>query len=390
MATLALLVAAGLLGPLLAMPRRLGLPVIVGEILAGIIIGPHGTNWLNPNHEIATVLHDAGFALLMFIVGLHLPVRDRTLYTGLRRGIAATAVAVVGAIGIGLLIARTSGLGHPAAIATVLATSSAAIAMPILRQGGSKGEVSGPRAAAAAWILFADIATVLALPLVAHTGPVYRVLLASLALTALAGFAVLIYHFANKSTRWDAIRHESKTHEWGLDLRIALSLVFAFTWLAGKLGTSVLVAGFAAGVAVAFSGHVPKRLIQQLVGVGEGFLIPIFFVVLGANLDIAALGEAKHLLLAAELLLGTVVAHVIAARVTSEAIGVGLVATAQMGVPAALVTIGQAQHWMAPGVGAAFMAAALASIGTSSLGNALLRRNAPPAKPTVVESTSFD
>jgi Kef-type K+ transport system membrane component KefB len=390
MGTLALLVAVGLLGPILAAPRRLGLPVIVGEILAGIIVGPHGLGWLHPEHEVAVVLHDAGFALLMFVVGLRLPVRDKTLYTGLRRGAIATGITVVVAIGIGLLIARQSGLGHAAAIITVLATSSAAIAMPILREGGTKGEVSGPRAAAAAWILFADIATVLALPLVAHSGPMLRVVLASLTLGALGALAVLIYHLANKSNRWEVVRHESKTHEWGLDLRISLVLVFAFTWLAAKLGTSALVAGFTAGVAVAFSGHVPKRLIQQLVGVGEGFLIPIFFVVLGSHLDVGALGHPKQLLLAGELLLGTVVAHSLAARVLREPIGVGFVATAQMGVPAALVTIGQAQHWMPAGVGAAFMAAALGSIGTSSLGNALLRRNAPPPRPAVTESTSFD
>ena len=382
MATLALLVAAGLLGPILAAPKRSGIPVIVGEILGGILIGQHGLRWLDPSQQVAQVLHDAGFALLMFVVGLRLPVRDHTLWRGLRRGVIATLIAAASAVGLALLISRQTGLGHVAAIATLLATSSAAIAMPILREGGS-GEVVGARASAAAWILFADVSTVLALPLVAHTGSIWRALGASVLLSLLAGLAVLIYHLAGRSNNWIEFRHESKTHEWGLDLRIALVLVFAFTWLAGRLGTSALVAGFAAGVAVALSGHVPKRLIQQLVGVGEGFLIPVFFVVLGANLDIAALAHPKQLLIAIELLVGAVVVHVVAARLTGAPIGVGLVATAQMGVPAALVTIGQAQHWLPAGTGAALMAAAMGSIAVSALGNRLLRPTAPvvPATP---------
>jgi Kef-type K+ transport system membrane component KefB len=55
-----------------------------------------------------------------------------------------------------------------------------------------------------------------------------------------------------------------------------------------KGGTSVLIAGFGAGLMVAVIGG-PKRLSTQVRGVAEGFFIPLYFVVLGARLDLAGL-----------------------------------------------------------------------------------------------------
>src|SRR3954465_1084032 len=101
---LALMIAAGLIGPLLAAPHRFGPPVVVGEIAAGMLIGTSGLKWVDPTDPVLTGLAAIGFALLMFVVGTHLPVRDPRLRTVAVAGsvIAATVAVLAGAAGGGM------------------------------------------------------------------------------------------------------------------------------------------------------------------------------------------------------------------------------------------------------------------------------------------------
>jgi len=103
-ATLALISLVGVLGPLLALPRRWNLPVVLGELVAGIALGRTGFDVLHAGNGTFTFLADIGFALIMFVAGSHVPVRDPNLRAGLRlgalRAMAVGAVSVVLAIGI--------------------------------------------------------------------------------------------------------------------------------------------------------------------------------------------------------------------------------------------------------------------------------------------------
>jgi len=75
-ATLALICMAGVLGPLLALPRGGYVPVVIGELVAGLVLGPTGANRLHAHDKTFTLLAQIGFALIMFVVGSHVPVRD--------------------------------------------------------------------------------------------------------------------------------------------------------------------------------------------------------------------------------------------------------------------------------------------------------------------------
>ncbi|MFE3618333.1 cation:proton antiporter domain-containing protein, partial [Streptomyces anulatus] len=98
-ATLALVVALGLIGPLLALPKQLYLPVLLGELIAGIIFGTTGFRILDPTDPIFVFLADMGFALVMFAAGTHVPVRDPRVRTALGSGAArAVLVGVVAAV----------------------------------------------------------------------------------------------------------------------------------------------------------------------------------------------------------------------------------------------------------------------------------------------------
>src|SRR5712672_2237284 len=94
--TLALVVAVGLLGPLLTLlPIRVAPPVVIGEIAAGVIFGKTGTGTIVATQPTLSFLADIGFALLMFIVATRLPLRDAPLRRSARRGLIALSVAVV-------------------------------------------------------------------------------------------------------------------------------------------------------------------------------------------------------------------------------------------------------------------------------------------------------
>ncbi len=160
---LALIVAAGLAGPLLAAGRRAFVPVVVGEIFAGVILGRSGLDVVHPDNETVSFLAEAGFAMLMLTVGMHVPLRDRRLGRALGRGALAAGVAAIAAPLGGLVVAELTGTGHVAIYAVLLASGSAAIVLPTLQER----KLDGPEALVViAQVTVADVAAILAVPLV--------------------------------------------------------------------------------------------------------------------------------------------------------------------------------------------------------------------------------
>jgi Kef-type K+ transport system membrane component KefB len=373
--SLALIVAAGLIGPLLASLHRLGPPAIVGEVVAGVVIGRSGFDWIDPNDPLLIGLAAIGFALLMFVVGTRLPVRDRQLRSAL--GVGAAVAATVGAlaIGSGALLAPFVGLHRPAVLAVLVATSSGAIALPLLQD---LGRPDRDVLVLTAWIAIADVATVISLPIVLATGRIGRVVLGGV-LVVLVGAAMLVVTRAVVGRPWaQHLRLLSRERAWGLDLRVSLLALFACAWLADRFGTSILIAGFSIGAVVALLGE-PRRVAQQLIGVGEGFAIPLFFVHLGAQIDLQALIHSPRDLVLAGALASTAIAvHVAASLAWHLPIAMGLVASAQIGVPSAVVSIGLATNQLTAAQGAAVMAALLMTLGACALGSALLGQGRRP------------
>ncbi len=366
---LALVMAAGLLGPLMASLHRFAPPVVVGQIAAGVILGTSGLGWIKPDEPFVSGLATIGFALLMFIVGTHLPLRDARLRSGLAVGVGVATTVGILAGAAGLLLAPHVGLARPGILAVLMATSSAAVALPVLQGLANSDRVT---LVVTAWIAIADVGTVLLLPLVLATGRLGRVLVGgALVITASAGL-YLIARVLRGTKLVVQTRRLSRDHGWGLDLRISLLALFACAWLATRFGTSILLAGFAVGGVVALLGA-PRRVAQQLVGVGEGFLIPVFFVHLGTQLDLGALLQSRQALLLAGAIAAVAIAiHVVAALVWRLTLGAGLLASAQLGVPAAVVSIGLTTRQLSAAQGSAIMAALLVTLAASAAGSVLL------------------
>jgi Kef-type K+ transport system membrane component KefB len=377
---LALIVAAGLAGPLLAAGRRAFVPVVVGEIIAGVILGRSGLDVIDVDDATMSFLAEAGFAMLMLTVGMHIPLHDRRLRRALGSGALAAGVTAIAAPLGGLIVAELTGTGHIAVYAVLLASGSAAVVVPMLQER----HLQGPEAMVViAQVTVADVAAILAVALVLQPSRAAHAAVGGL-LVAASALTVYVVARSLRVRPWaHRLRARSKRRGWALDLRLSLAVLFGLAWIAQQSGTSVLLGGFGMGLVVAALGG-PKRLSTQVRGVAEGFLVPLFFVVLGARLDVSALIDHSELLLVtAVLIVLNLIIHTLTALATRQPISAGLIATAQLGVPAAVVQIGLQERVISPALGAAVTLAALATLGLSALGTDLLARRTQqrPASP---------
>ena len=384
---LALIVLAGLAGPLLGAGRRVFVPLMIGEILAGVVIGRTGLDAVDTTDPTVMFLSDVGFAMLMFTVGAHIPLRDRRLPTALRSGaLAAGAVLLLAPLG-GLAAASIAGTGDAAIYAVILGSGSAAAVLPMI----SEARLTGVRALTViGQVTIADVVTILAIPLVLRPGRVAHTAQGG-ALVATAAVAVyLLAHWAYRQPWTGRLRKRSKKRRWALDLRLSLLVLFTLSWIAEKSGTSVLIAGFSTGLLVAALGA-PKRLFTQVRGVADGFFVPLFFVVLGARLQLGALVDHPSILrLSVALVVLNVAVHALAAALTRQRLPAALIASAQLGVPAAVVTLGLQGKLLTAAQGAAIITAALISLGVATLGTALLAREPHPVRAAAPDARAAD
>jgi len=369
-ADLALIVACGLAGPLLAGLPRFAPPVVVGEIAAGVVLGRTGIGVIDASKPTIAFLAEVGFALLMFSAGTALPLRAPGLRNSLSRGVRVLAISAVIALVVGFGLAQITNLHRPMMIAILAVTSSAALVMPALEEAGLTKLQIG--IVTAAWVTLADIGSVVALPFVVVSGSSRNVVIGGLAVLAATVAIWAVLRTARRQDWYRRYRKLSRKRGWGLDLRISLLALFVLAWLALKIGTSVLVAGFCAGAVVALVGE-PRRLAWEILGIAQGFFVPLFFVVLGAQISLRALVTSPaDLLLAVALSIAIVAVHVGAGLIARLPLGSGLVATAQMGVPAAVVAVGLQTRIITPGQAAAILAATLVSVGVMAVGARLL------------------
>jgi Kef-type K+ transport system membrane component KefB len=369
---LTVIVLAGLAGPLLGAGGRAFVPVVIGELLMGLVLGHSGFGWLHPAQPTIAFLSDIGFAMLMFAAGMHVPLRRPGLAPGIRRGALATLLTASMAVAAGVVAAHLAHVGHPAIYAVVVGSGSAAVLVPCLEEFGLLDDANA--LAVAAQVALADVASIVAVPLVLRPGRAGEALL-GIAIVALAGFALLFVLRHLRGRAWvRRLRARSKEREWALDLRLSLVVLFGLSWVAVRTDAGILIAGFAVGLVVAAIGG-PERLSRQVTGIGQGFFVPLFFVVLGASIDVRALVHRHALLeLTLLLLILDVAIHLIAALVTRQPVAAGLAATVQLGVPAAVVSLGLQEKVISAGTGAAIMAVGLASIAISTSGVTLIAR----------------
>ncbi|RMI34028.1 cation:proton antiporter [Nocardia stercoris] len=373
--TLALVLVLGSAGPLLAWRANWHVPIVIGELFAGIIFGASGFRVLHPDEPTFAFLADMGFALVMFVAGTHVPVRSAEVRSALGTGLLRAALVGLCAAGAGYGIASWFDLPHGAIYAVLMASSSAAVVLPII----DSQQLTGPAVLQmTAQVAVADTVGVVALPLVIDPAHAGRAALGALAVAAAAGVMLGALRYLDRIGLRRRAEQISEQRKFALELRIGLVLLFALAAVATRAGVSIMLAGFAAGLAVSATGE-PRRVAEQLFAITEGFLGPLFFVWLGARLNLREFSEQPHLIvLGLALGAGAVAVH-IAMRAVGQPIPLGMLAAAQIGLPVAAVTVGGQLHVLRPGEGAAIMLGALVTVAAAGIGGALAARKTAQA-----------
>jgi Kef-type K+ transport system membrane component KefB len=371
--SLALIVVAGLIGPALAARAGWHLPVVLGELIAGVLLGPTGISRLHADNPTWTFLANIGFALVMFVAGSHVPARDPSLVRGIRlglvRAVAVGVVAVVLAVGVNAIFHT----GHTSLYAVLMASSSAALVLPIVDSLGLKGPSV---IQALPQVAIADAACIVALPLAIDPARAGRAAIGALAVSACAAVLFVALRHVEKTGARRRLHKFSEKRQFALELRLQLAILFGLAALAVQTHVSIMLAGFSFGLVVAAVGE-PRRLARQLFAVTEGLFGPLFFVWLGASLNLRDLGHhPSYIGLGLLLGAGGVVAHV-AMRLTGQPIPVGALAAAQLGVPVAAATLGTQLNLLRPGEAPAIVLGALVTIAVSVFAGSVLADRTP-------------
>jgi Kef-type K+ transport system membrane component KefB len=327
-----------------------------------------------------------GFAMLMLGAGTEVDLGSKQLRDGAIRGALALLVALAGSIPLGILFASLLQAGHSQLLIVLLAGSSAAVAFPIIQERG----LDGPAVAVlVAWMTLADALTALLMPLtLSGSGHIPAALLGDLLIVLVAVGAAVVGRQLFRTPLADEAKRESKHRSWALQLRISVLLLLALSAISESTGASLLLAGFAAGI-VLRQFHEPHRLVHQLTGLATGFFVPAFFVLLGATLDMRSLVNSPSAIgLAAAMATGATAIHLVASLATSkyQKVASGLLASAQLGLPAAAAALGLAGGVLSPPLAAALVAGGCLTLIPASLGARLLAGK-PTGKEALTGST---
>jgi Kef-type K+ transport system membrane component KefB len=282
--------------------ERLKQPAIVGEILAGVVIGPSVLGWIAPN-QVLTALADLGVMFLLFRVGLEVRASDL-----LRIGGTALLVAVLGVVlpfvaGWGILAATGAPLIESIFVGAAMVATSVGITAQVLAQKGLL-HLAASRIILAAAVID-DVLGLIVLAVVSSMAKGH-VNVAELSLTALAaiGFTFVVAKWGTGAMGQVMPRMEARMQGQESQFNVALVLMFALALLATYAGVAAIIGAFLAGMALA---ETTSGRVNDLVhGVTE-LLLPFFLVGIGMRMDVRALADGKALLLTTVIVVAAVV-----------------------------------------------------------------------------------
>ncbi len=329
---------------------RLGAPAVIGELTAGIILGPSLLGWIQPN-EIIRYLAEIGILLLLFEVGLDTDMR-KLMNTGRSSAIVALGGFIIPFV-LGYLLASLAfGLSTLVSlfIGGALTATSIGITLRVLSDLGQRNSREGQIVLGAA--VLDDVLGVVLLALLyefsiaggislANTGKVLAFITLFFLLAPIAAklISVLIKHVDDASDLP------------GLIPTAMVSLVLLFAWLAHKMGAPELLGGFAAGLALSRRFFLPfgialhtetefsQRIEAQMRPIIQLFT-PIFFVMVGLSLNLQEVDWSSAFIWAFSFLflLVAIIGKFSGALLTAEpirrriAIGVAMVPRGEVGL----------------------------------------------------------
>ncbi len=298
--------------------QRFRIPVVVGEILVGVVIGHSGLNLIETN-PILEFLAWFGFIFLMFLSGLELDFdllvlpkekSERLLKQPVPLAIAVFLVTLGLGLTVGFLLQETGLVTNAVLMGLILSTTSLGVVVPVLKERHLVTSHYGQVILISA--LLADFVTLLlfSLDVALLSKGLTLDLLLVLVLLVLFAAAVRMSHFLSNLPGLHRIKQELGHATAQIEVRGSFALMVGWAALAAVLGAEVILGAFLAGAIVSLmTDRHDSVLREKLDAIGFGFFIPIFFIMVGVNFNASALLASREGLLLVPVLL--VVAYAI-------------------------------------------------------------------------------
>jgi Kef-type K+ transport system membrane component KefB len=320
--------------------ERLGQPGIVGEILAGVLIGPYVLGWMAPN-EVLRILSDLGVMFLLFRVGLDVKASDLMKVGGTAFLVATIGVIVPFLMGWGICTAWGEPRLESIFTGAAMVATSVGITAQVLASRGLL-QTRAARIILAAAVID-DVLGLIVLAIVSSMAK-GSINYAEIAVTAglAIGFTVFVAKFGVRLVRRTMPHVESRISLAEGQFAIAMTVLFALSLLAVYAGVAAIVGAFLAGMAL--SETVDRRVHLLTNGVAE-LLVPFFLVGIGLHLDVSAFSHPSTMGLALIILAAALVSKFIGCglgalgvgRADALRVGVGMVPRGEVGMVVAQI-----------------------------------------------------
>jgi len=269
-------------------PKRFAPPVVVLELILGIVIGPEILGFAHSD-DFVNFFADLGLGMLFFFAGYEIDF-ERIKGKPMKLGALGWALSVAIAYGLGGLLALAGVVVSFLYTGSAMATTAIGTLIPILRDNGELKTRFGTYLLAAGGA--GEFGPILLVTLVLSTTNPFHEAAILLAFVGLAiALAVVSVRYAWRG--WPALERTFEASSQ-LAVRVTVVLIFGLVLLAGQLGLDILLGGFVAGMItrLALKGHELQVFESKLTAVGFGFFVPFFFITSGIEFDLAALGSA--------------------------------------------------------------------------------------------------
>lgn len=284
--SLVVITAISAFTPLVVGLFRIKVAEVVLLLGAGIVFGPELIGWITIDDSIS-LLAELGLGLLFFLAGMEL---EQRAIRGLSGKLAAVGwlISLIVAFAAAILMNYRGKIDDTIGVAIALTSTALGTLLPMLRDRGELGTKFGTFfMGAGAWGEFGPI---IAISILLGTKSKFAAI-ASLLLFALMAWvmAVLPARLAGDRVREVVARGATTSAQTGL--RFTMLLLVMMLAMAGDFGLDVVLGAFIAGVIVRrFAPHGAESVLQgRIEAIGFGFLVPLFFVVSGAELDIRSI-----------------------------------------------------------------------------------------------------
>jgi Kef-type K+ transport system membrane component KefB len=372
--------------------ERLGQPAVLGELVGGVVIGVSGLRLVDPHDVTIHLLSELGVILLLFLIGL-----DTDLGKLLSVGGPAVAVAVVGValpFASGAVFGHFLGYGWMVAIflGAALTATSVGITARVLSDLGHLQDPESQVILGAAVV--DDVIGLVLLTLVGTLAAGGELTFFGVSRIILVAVGFVVLAVVVGSWLAPALIRAIDRINVARGLFFA-SVVFAFllAYLADRVGSAVIIGSFAAGLVLARTHR--GRDIQREVHDVAQFFVPIFFVVVGAAVDVHSLDPfqpetRRYLLIGLGLTAVGVIGKVAAGFVVWKkgmrraVIGVGMIPRGEVGL--IFAQIGLSSKLLSAGL---YSAVAVMVMLTTFIAPPLLRRLLVPRTPDPVDAVDL-